>query len=215
MAPPKYTLHYFDMAGRAEPLRLAFAVCGVEFTDRRFARDEWPEVKASGFPPYGHVPVLEVETEDGKKEVIAEFSAIMAYIVAAHGAAGGMARTDPLDIARVEEIRSATDAMVSKISPTMWEKDEEKKVAMRAELASTTLPRYLAAIDARLQDSGYVSGDTLTAADINLEEAVAWLSKGILDGIPTTIVDAYPRVLKCAANVRDHPRVVAWHKSRT
>eukprot|EP00611_Tribonema_gayanum_P021891 TRINITY_DN4304_c0_g2_i3.p1 TRINITY_DN4304_c0_g2~~TRINITY_DN4304_c0_g2_i3.p1 ORF type:complete len:171 (-),score=66.77 TRINITY_DN4304_c0_g2_i3:185-697(-) len=155
----------------------------------------------------------EVE-KGGSKSVIAESSATMAYIVATHGAAGGMARTAPLDIARVEEIRSATDAMVSKISPTMWEKDEEKKMAMRAELASTTLPRYLAAIDARLQDSGYVCGDTVTAADINLEEAVAWLTKGILDGIPTTIVDAYPRVLKCAANVRDHPRVVAWHKSR-
>lgn len=32
---PKYTLTYFDMKGRAESLRLAFAIGKIEFEDRR------------------------------------------------------------------------------------------------------------------------------------------------------------------------------------
>ncbi|KAG5180180.1 hypothetical protein JKP88DRAFT_279880 [Tribonema minus] len=226
---PKYTLHYFNFTGRAEPVRLALAICGVPFTDKRITRDELMAGKASGFLPYGTVPILEVEMEDGKKDVIAETAAIMAYIVAAHGAAAGMARTDPLDIARVEEIRSAADGMFARIAATMSEKDEAKKMAVRAELAATVIPRKLAvraelaitvipktlaAIDARLRPDGHVCGDTLTSADLILDGIVAWLALGVLDGIPTTLVAPYANVERCRANVRAHPRVREWYASK-
>jgi hypothetical protein len=59
-ATPEYTLHYFDIAGRAEPIRQAFAIAGVPFTYRRIAFKEWPAIKASGLAPYDCVPLLEV-----------------------------------------------------------------------------------------------------------------------------------------------------------
>ncbi|KAG5180179.1 hypothetical protein JKP88DRAFT_166894 [Tribonema minus] len=208
-----YTLHYFNFSGRGEPLRLALAICGVPFVDKRISGKELMAGKASGFLPYGVVPVLEVE-KGSSKSVIAESSGIMAYIVATHGAAGGMARTDPLDIARVEEIRSATDAMLNSLGPSLAEKDEARKLAMRAELAANALPKSLAAIDARLQPSGYASGASLTAADLTLDSAVGWLAAGALDGIPKTIADPYANIARCRENVRAHPSVQAWYKSQ-
>ena len=47
---PKYVLHYFDIAGRAEPLRLMFQQAGVDFEDHRVQFQEWPELKKNGKP---------------------------------------------------------------------------------------------------------------------------------------------------------------------
>ena len=42
---PKYTLNYFNTAGRAETARLMFALAGVEFTDNLITGEEWAEIK--------------------------------------------------------------------------------------------------------------------------------------------------------------------------
>ena len=44
-----YTLIYFDIRGRAEPIRLLFALAGVKYTDKRVSKMEWPELKPSKY----------------------------------------------------------------------------------------------------------------------------------------------------------------------
>ena len=58
-----YTLYYFDAMGRAEPIRLLLNHAGVDFTDKKFTRDEWGSNKKS--MPGKKVPVLELD--DGTK----------------------------------------------------------------------------------------------------------------------------------------------------
>ena len=41
----KYTLNYFDAAGRGETVRLLFHAVGVEFTDNRMTSEQWKENK--------------------------------------------------------------------------------------------------------------------------------------------------------------------------
>ena len=43
----QYKLYYFPARGRAELIRLIFAVAGVEYEDIRIAQADWPQHKAS------------------------------------------------------------------------------------------------------------------------------------------------------------------------
>lgn len=42
---PKLKLYYFDMTGRAEPIRLILAAGQVPYEDCRFAREDWAKLK--------------------------------------------------------------------------------------------------------------------------------------------------------------------------
>ena len=45
---PKYTLHYFDIPGRGQLIRMIFNYTGVEFTDTRYTYADLPNIKADG-----------------------------------------------------------------------------------------------------------------------------------------------------------------------
>jgi glutathione S-transferase len=55
---------YFNMGGRAEPIRLALHYAGVQFEDVRLTGAEFGEKKAAGYFKFGQVPVVEI---DGKQ----------------------------------------------------------------------------------------------------------------------------------------------------
>ena len=47
-----YKLYYFNVRGRGELARLAFAAANIEFEDIRLTRDEWAVEKASKYSMY-------------------------------------------------------------------------------------------------------------------------------------------------------------------
>ena len=44
-----YKLYYFNVRGRAEVCRLAFAAANIEFEDIRLTQEEWAKEKACEF----------------------------------------------------------------------------------------------------------------------------------------------------------------------
>ena len=52
----------------------------------------------------------------------------------------------------------------------------------------------------------------LTKADLALYVLCNWLSSGILDGIPTTILEPYEGINKIVAAVAGHPKVAEFEK---
>mmetsp|Transcript_17642 Transcript_17642/g.49314 ORF Transcript_17642/g.49314 Transcript_17642/m.49314 type:complete len:207 (+) Transcript_17642:108-728(+) len=198
MAPK---LSYFNFKGAAEPSRLAFVVGGIEFEDHRFTREEWAELKPK--TPYGQVPTLEV---DG--ELYAQSDAILRYV----GKLGGTYPSDPLLALKVDMTIDAVKDMAADLSPTMKEPDQEKKMAARKVLAEIVFPKWLAIFNKQVEDngSGYMVGDSLTIADFKVYAVLVMLQSGMLDGIPTSIVNDYPALTELVKKVSSNEKIAAY-----
>ncbi|CAJ0933198.1 unnamed protein product, partial [Mesorhabditis belari] len=92
---PQYKLHYFDIYGRAEPIRILFYLGGVEYEDRRWSFAEWPEIKKEPIFTFGQAPLLEV---DGKP--LAQTIAIARFVANQVG----YASKDEFEAARQDSI---------------------------------------------------------------------------------------------------------------
>eukprot|EP00920_Eleutheroschizon_duboscqi_P037126 GHVT01088906.1.p1 GENE.GHVT01088906.1~~GHVT01088906.1.p1 ORF type:complete len:108 (-),score=16.23 GHVT01088906.1:1775-2098(-) len=87
-------LTYFDSKAKAESVRLAFFIGGVEFEDKRVSREEFGAMKES--LPFGQLPILTLA--DGSQ--MAQSLAILTY--AAKQA--GLLPEDPLQLAKVMQV---------------------------------------------------------------------------------------------------------------
>jgi glutathione S-transferase len=92
--------------------------------------------------------------------------------------------------------------------------DDKKKLEMREELKAHVFPRIFGGLEKTLQHSGYVVGNSISAADLLVQRACKWLTAGVLDGIPTTCLDAYEKTRKCVHNVDEHPRVKEYYVNK-
>ena len=60
-----YKLYYFNVRGRGELARLAFAAANIEFEDIRLTREEWAVEKASKLNMYLIDSPLHIEIGNG------------------------------------------------------------------------------------------------------------------------------------------------------
>ena len=74
-------LLYFDIRGRAEPIRMVLFFLGVEFEDRQVTQEAWQELRSS--TPFGRMPVY----RDGDVEIPETF-AILNHLGRKHGLCG-------------------------------------------------------------------------------------------------------------------------------
>lgn len=74
---PKFTIVYFGMGGRAEPIRLAAAIGKIPFTNKALGYQDFSKERSSF--PLKQVPVLEIEEPGEKKVVIHQSMSILRY----------------------------------------------------------------------------------------------------------------------------------------
>jgi glutathione S-transferase len=110
----------------------------------------------------------------------------------------------------------AIEEITSILGPSLREKDEQKKLEMRAVLSSTTLPNWFSMLDKYLANLGdsYSVGSSLTIADLKISVLVKWIKSGVLDGISGEIVDPFPRLVKVNELVQEDERVKAYYASK-
>ena len=89
-------LYYFDLAGRAESIRLACIHGGIAFEDIRLSSTDFQELKQSGKLSFGQVPALEVR----ENTVLVQSAAILRYV----GKKTGLYPADPVSAAIVDAI---------------------------------------------------------------------------------------------------------------
>ena len=202
----KLTIIYPDVPfWRAEISRMALFIGGIDFEDLRPSREEIDKLRTEGIFPFGQFPVLQV---DGK--TIAQSGAIARYC----GKLSGLYPTDnDFYAAKVDEVIDLATDITVKIRPSLIEKDTKKKSEMRRELAENVLPHWLGFMETLLEDNGktgYFVNDSLTVADLAAWRLCGWISSGIIDGIPETILDTYPLLNAHQNHISNLPKVAEW-----
>jgi glutathione S-transferase len=194
---------------RAEVLRVSLYISNIPFEDIRISRDEFIKMIKTGFLPNGkrvpfhQLPVIEV---DG--EIIGQTGAIARYC----GKIANLYSNDNINAAKIDQIIDAATDITNIVSPTIREKDEQKKIEDRLLLKNKLLPRwfkYLENILSKERSEWFVE-NKMTIADIAMWRLLGWLTSGIIDGIPTTIVDNYPKLKNIHYTVHHHAKVQEW-----
>jgi len=202
---PQLTLTYFDAPGRAEPIRVALRMAGVAFEDRRLSFPEFGAAKAGGELPLGQVPMLQVDDLP-----VVQTGAILRYAAALGG--GALYPSDPLQALRVDSaLATINDTLSHALAPSLFERDPEVKLQMRADFAAGPLVRAYGYIEGLIAASGgpFVAGASLSIADLVVALQVEQLRSGSLDGLTADHIAAFPRVLALADACLADPRVVA------
>jgi glutathione S-transferase len=199
MTKPKLT--YFDApVSRGEECRMALHVAGVDFEDDRVKAADWPAVKAAA--PYGAVPVFTVAGQPP----IADSNAILTLI----GRQYGLHPKDEFEAARHEAVLSFVETMRHHVGPSMRLKDEAEKKAAREAIAMEYLPTWAGYAENQIGGGPFLSGDTLMVADIKLYMAVRWFRSGVVDHIPRSVFDPFPKLVRHHDAVANDPRIAAW-----
>ena len=72
---------------------------------------------------------------------------------------------------------------------------------------------YLKALEKIMTENGstglYVTGK-MTIADIAMWRLFGWLTGGIVDGLPTTMLEPYPQLLVNFKTTDQHPEIADW-----
>lgn len=199
---PKPTLTYFDIAAsRGEECRLALHLAGVDFVDNRIkAGPNWLELKPT--TPFGSLPTLELPG----KGTFAQSNAILALVGRKHG----LHPSDEFEAARHEALMAFAEELRHHVSPVLRIKDDPERTARRAELATSYIPTWAGFVERQLGDGPFVAGDKLHVVDIKLYIVMRWFISGVVDHIPTTVFDAFPRMTRLFHAVADHPGVKSW-----
>lgn len=198
-------LTYFDSPGRAEPIRIALRLSGIEFEDHRIKFPEFMAAKARGDYPLGSVPVLEV---DGVK--IVQTAAILRYVARIGDRA--LYPDDPWAALVVDSaLDSLNDTWSNALLPSLFERDPVRKLAMRAELAVGPMARVFGYLEGLMSSSGgpFLTGATLSIADIVLALSVLQIRSGGLDGLTVEHLSAWPRLDALAEAYLAEPRIAA------
>lgn len=200
MTRPRLT--YFDApVSRGEECRLAFVLAGVDFEDNRIARDAWPALKPT--TPFGAVPVLEVPGHPP----IAQSNAILTYIGRRYGAHPA----DLAEAARHEAVMAHVEDLRAMVAPSGRLPDEAAKRAAREQLAATSIPAWAGFVEAQLGDGPFYAGAKPHVVDVKLYMGLRSFRRGVMDFIPTTVFDGFPKLLRLYDAVENHPPVKAWY----
>jgi len=193
---------------RAEVLRVSLFIKDISFEDVRISREEFIHLIKTGFLPNGkrspfhQLPVIEVEDK-----IIGQTGAIARYC----GKVSNLYSDDMLKAAKIDQIIDAATDITNVVSPTIREKDQKKKMEDRKVLVNKLLPRWFRYLENLLsEDDSTWFVEKMTIADIAMWRLIGWLTSGIIDGIPTSVVDDFPKLKNIHHQVHTHPKVQEW-----
>ncbi len=200
---PQLKLTYFDAPGRAEPIRILLRMAGLPFEDERLQFPDFAAKKQQGAFPLGSVPVLEV---DGV--AITQTSSMLRYV----------ARLGKLDLYPADPylalvvdsaLDTVNDTLSHALTPSLFERDMDKKLAMRAELVRGPMRLAYRYLETLIATSGgpFVAGPQISIADLVIAAQILQIESGKLDGVTPEHLAEYPALLALKDAYLADPRV--------
>ncbi len=208
----KITLYYFKIPfWRAEVSRLSLYIGNIPFEDYRIQGDDYDKFKQTGelpnkkIAPFKQLPVLEV---DGK--IFAQTGAIARFC----GKLSGLyPKNDDYNAALIDQIIEGAQDINYLVTLSGRDKDNERKKIARNILATRHLPKWFQFLENLLKQntkSIYFVDSDLTIADLAIWRLLGWLKSGMLDGVPTNILDEYDHLNKLREEIYKNPKVIKW-----
>ena len=201
---------YLDLPfWRAEVARLALFIADVKFEDLRVDSAEFSYLQENGklmdgtLIPFNQLPVLVINGQS-----IAQTGGIARIC----GKLSGMYPEDIIEAGKVDQIIDTVTDINELLNPSMRENDPIKKGVMRAELTNKDLPNYFGYLEDILNanESNWFVGDKMSIADIAVWGMLGWITSGVLDDIPPSVVSPFKRLKKLYNEVSQNPRVMEW-----
>ncbi len=199
----RFKLTYFDIdGGRGESIRLALFIGGLEFEDVRLTGPEFREARQSF--RFHALPVLEI---DGQP--ITQSTALVRYV----GKLANLYPADDMQALYCDEAMDAVEDLSHAIGRTYGLQGDALKQA-RAELVEGRLTTYIKGLDGLLARGGgrFFAEGRMTVADLKVFVATRSLAKGVLDHVPTDIVEKLaPALAEHRDRIANDPRVLAYY----
>ena len=206
------TLYYFKIPfWRAEVTRLALFIGGIPFNDYRIRGKEIDNLKATGLlpnkqiAPFKQLPILVI---DGK--IVAQTGAIARLC----GKLSGLYPKDnDFEAAQIDQIIDAAQDINYLVTLSSRDKEKERLELARKILATKHLPKWFQFLENLLEknnESNFFVGNKISIADLAIWRLLGWLSSGLLDGVPTDILEPYRRLKKLREEVYNHNKVHEW-----
>jgi glutathione S-transferase len=206
-AKPAIKLTYFDSPGRAEAIRLAFFISGIQFEDVRVSKEEFASSGLKDRTPFGQLPVLEVGGQ-----MIAQSYALLMF---AGQLTGSLYPENIFERAKVNEALMLGEDLVQAFVPYIFEKDEERKASIRDKVVTEWIPKQLANLEKLLNEtgSGFLAGPKMTIADISVWNYIhSFLEEGGYNQELAGAVDftAYPKLSDLLQRFDACPKIAEW-----
>ncbi len=127
----------------------------------------------------------------------------------------GNALLSHLMIKKVDEVIDLCTDITIQMRPSIRETDPKLRTEMRKELSETILPRWLGFLEKLLEDNGdkgFFVGNSISVADLAVWRLCAWISGGIIDGIPTNLLEGFTLLSVHQREISNLPKVMEWVK---
>ena len=191
--------------------RLALFIGDVPFKDYRVEGKEIDNLKETGLlpnnqiAPFKQLPVLDV---DGK--IIAQTGAIARFC----GKLSDLyPKNNDLEAAQIDQIIEAAQDINYLVTLSGRDKEKERLALARKILATKHLPKWFQFLENLLKknnESYFFVGNKISIADLAIWRLLGWLSSGLLDGVPTNILEPYEKINRLREEVYKHPKVNEW-----
>lgn len=194
----KPLLTYFDVRGRAEPIRVMLIDLGVEFDERRITMDEWPALKPTFL--FGQVPMY----EDGEV-CIHQSHAIYRHLARKYDLYGD----DEAERIRCDVIEEAFVDAQNNIGGFGW---NPKFAELREDYETTKLPPILEKLQALFElnpvNSGWWVGNRVSYVDY-----LAWHTMEYVRALSPRNLARFERLKAAKLKLEARPRIAEYLQS--